>query len=280
MPRLTFLWRSFKGLLTNPNTIFWNVIMIAVWISISFYAFRGDALSSYENIRLYHSIIYSCIYIALLFSAMITILFGTKYIFKALSRIVGYPSYGYLQLTLGLPSILLFLVLSLIYFNEVLAISFFRFGMIVLPVKPLGLILTAILSSLFVHNFSLFLYLMIKDPERHRTFTTQALPSLGVFLGIVIPLYIDIGTLSYFSPFHVIISLNYYFYSNDMPVAGDYMGYLQKRYLEGSNASTNFAYVDPYILVASLILWILLLALINYLLYFLNHGRGVSKPLA
>lgn len=267
-----------KALVTRPNLIFWGVIWIAIWVGIWVYVYGSNiSVSSVDIVRQYQSLTYGSIYAVMISTTATTLTFSLVYSSRAVRYVTKYtklsPSRYQLENTLS--SLVMMIIYSIIYFVMVIGFFYSKYGLAILPQKPLELVVTTLLSSLFMYTFSFLLHLLVIISGAPRLMNQIAgfTPLiLGLLLGYFVPLFTDIREVAVASPFNMIVTLSYYSYSGERLPTGNYIAYLSYRNYPGGSLGSNL--VDPWVAVLTLITWTAGLSLLNLAL--LKKARGIS----
>jgi len=228
------------------------------------FAFGSQIPQVEEAIRTYSATAYGNLLMLSLSSAAITIASSLLYASKSIRYVTKYtrlsPSRFLIENLVS--SLVALLVISGIMFVSVTFIFFAKFGYILIPVDPLGLLFGVFLSTLFIYVFSLFLNLLIIILRAPKSSAFMSFLPLILAFTAYAALWIDFGYATYFSPFNCIISICYYFFSGKSPPTGNFL-------MPGEKMLVNVSYA-----ATSLTLWWVFLMIVD--IYLLKKMRGVG----
>jgi hypothetical protein len=256
-----------KSLLTNPYILFWSILFIEFWVIMYAYIFGNYIPQVEDAVRVYTATAYGNLLMLSLSGAAVTIASSLLYSSRSIRFITKYtklsPS-GFLMENL-LSSIVALLAISVVMFVSVTGVFYVRFGFVMMPLNPLGLVFGVLLSTLFIYALALFLnfaVIMLRAP-RSASFISF-LPLILAFTAYA-ALWVDFGNITYFSPFNCIVSVCYYFFSGQPPPTGNFL------------AQTGQNLVNMTLATGSLLTWSVVLMVLNLVLLRKMRGVGVEE---
>jgi hypothetical protein len=228
----------------------------------------GNYIPQVEDaVRVYTATAYGNLLMLSLSGAAVTIASSLLYSSRSIRFITKYtklsPS-GFLMENL-LSSIVALLAISVVMFVSVTGVFYVRFGFVMMPLNPLGLVFGVLLSTLFIYALALFLnfaVIMLRAP-RSASFISF-LPLILAFTAYA-ALWVDFGNITYFSPFNCIVSVCYYFFSGQPPPTGNFL----------APAGQNL--VNMTLATGSLLTWSVVLMVLNLVLLRKMRGVGVEE---
>jgi hypothetical protein len=261
-----------KSLLTNPYLIFWSILFIEFWVFMWVFVFGGDLLLIDESVRLeavrkYMASAYGNLLILSLSGACVTIGGSILYSSKSIRYVTKYtrlsPSRFLIENLSS--SLVVLLVVCVVMLLSIVALFYSRFAFFILPVNPLGLAGSLLLSTLFIYALSLFLNLLIVTLKAPKS--ANFISFLPLIFGFIAysALWIDFKAAVYVSPFNCITSICYFAASGEIPPAGNFF------------AISGQTMVDVNLALVSLTAWTLVLIVIDVLLLRKMRGVGVEE---
>ena len=259
-----YLRMNLRSLLTNPYILFWSILFIEFWVFMWAYIFGNQIPQIEEAMRTYSATAYGNLLMLSLSGAAVTIASSLLYSSKSIRYVTKYtrlsPSRFLLENLFS--SITALLVISGVMFISVIGAFLAKFGFIILPVDPLGLLFGVFLSTLFIYVLSMFLNLVLIIARASKSSAFISFLPLILAFTAYASLWIDFGYVTYISPFNCIISICYYFLSGQSPPTGNFFTPSEKMLV-------NVGYAG-----ISLTLWWAFLMLID--IFLLKKIRGIS----
>jgi hypothetical protein len=199
--------------------------------------------------------------------AAVTIASSLLYSSKSIRFVTKYtklsPS-GFLMENLT-SSVLALLAISGVMFLSITIVFYARFGLVTMPMNPVGLIFAVLISTLFIYALALFLnfsVIMLRAPKSASFISF--LPLILAFTAYA-ALWVDFGNVTYFSPFNCIVSVCYYFFSGQAPPTGNFL------------AQTGQTLVNMSLATGSLVASSAILMVLNIVLLRKMRGVGVEE---
>lgn len=259
-----YLWMNAKSLLLNPYLIFWSIFFIEFWVIMWTYVFGGQIPRTESAIRDYTALTFGNMLMLSLSGAAISIAASLLHSSRSVRFVTKFTKLSpsrFLAENL-LSSLVVFLVVAVIMFVSVLLAFNAKFGMLLLPKQVFGLSYSIVISVLFMYVLSLFLNLFIVNlkASKSASFITF-LPLMLAFISYS-ALWIDFGNAVYVSPFNLITSLTYFYFSGTVPPTGNFFMPGQK------------TFVDITLAAVSLIAWLVIFVALD--LFLLRKMRGVG----
>jgi hypothetical protein len=252
----------------NPYAWGWGFFFVSFWLIMGAYVFSlemptglpAETYISYTGSWFSMSLVYSFSALAV---GIVESTYHSSFSLRYLTKYSTLDSKRYYLVSI-ISIMVFFSVFSILLGVETSSIYSFRFGVQLVPKKPVELTLASILSALFIYVLSssvAYLILVLKKP-RLIAFSSF-LPLVISYPLLFLQLYVDIGYAVVLSPFNAVNSLLYHYYSEiSVP-----MGPLVK----SGQASVV---IDPLYFWASLISWIVLLSMLNVIL--IGRQKGIS----
>jgi len=258
----------FNQLLRNKAMWGWGFFFISFWIVMGAYIFSKD-MGSNLPVELYLSYTGSWFSICTILSftsisvGLVDFTYSSSFSLRYLTKFSSLnPRRYYLSTLASSTTYSLFYVALLVL--EVFALYSARFSVLLIPKMPLELVASAMLSAVFIYEFSAFLAylaLVLRKPKYIRFM--EYLSLILAYPLIFLQLSSDIGILAIVSPFNAVNGLLYHYYSGlDVP--------------KGAIASwrPGVEALSPASLWASLLAWILVMGILN--IFLIRRQRGVS----
>jgi len=257
-----------KSLLTNPYLIFWSILFIEFWILMWVFVFGNEIPPLEEAVRLYMASAYGNLLILSLSGACVTIGGSILYSSKSIRYVTKYtrlsPSRFLFENLVS--SLVVLLIVCAVMLLSVIALFYSKFALFIVPVNPIGLAGSLLLSTLFIYALSLFLNLLIVTLKAPKS--ANFISFLPLIFGFVSysALWIDFKAAVYVSPFNCITSICYFAASGEIPPAGNFFA--------PPNSQTL---VDVNLALISLIAWTVVLIVVDVLLLRKMRGVGVEE---
>lgn len=259
-----YLGMNARLLLTNPYILFWSILFIEFWVLMWAYVFGNYIPQVEEALRIYVATAYGNLLMLSLSGASVTIASSLLYSSKSIRYVTKYTKLSPSRFLLEnlASSLIALLVISGIMFISVTGVFFARFGLVVMPVDAIGLFFSILLGTLFIYALALFLnFLVILLRAPKSASFISFLPLVLAFTAYA-SLWIDFGSVTYFSPFNCIVSVCYYCFSGQAPPTGNFL----------VQAGQNL--VNVGLATGSLVAWSVILMALN--MVFLRKMRGVG----
>ncbi len=255
-----------KSMLTSSEILFWSIFFVEFWVAMGVLVFAKYTPPIREVQVSMASITYGTLNLLSLSSVAVGIVYSTLYASKSVRYVTKFtrlsPSRYLLENTIG--SLVVLLVVSAVLLASSIAAFSWRFGFTLLPHSMLGVAASTLLGALLSYLLGLLigLALVVLRAPKSASFTSY-LPLILGFISYVV-LWVDFGKATYLIPYNCLVAVCYYFYSGHKPLTGEYI------WQGGAPVSVELA-------AASLIAYILLLAIVNTLLVRRMYGVGVEE---
>ncbi|MGB9756346.1 MAG: hypothetical protein ACPLVJ_00995 [Candidatus Bathyarchaeales archaeon] len=215
---------SLKALLFNPALIFWAILFVEYWVLMWAYVFGANVPAYEEVVKDYTSMAYGSLTIISLSAVATGIADALIHSSKSIKFVTKYTKLSpskFLAENLA-SSLIALLIVSAIMFCSMIGVFWHKFGMLVLPENPLGLLTATFLTAIFLYAFSAFLSLLVVvlRAPKSASFVTF-IPLMLSFLSYS-SLWIDLKIFAYISPFNCISALFYHYFSGKQPVTGGF----------------------------------------------------------
>jgi hypothetical protein len=262
-----YLKMNAKSLLTNPYILFWSILFIEFWVLMYAYIFGNYIPQVEEAVRIYTATAYGNLLMLSLSGAAVTIASSLLYSSRSIRFVTKYtklsPS-GFLVENL-VSSILVLLAISAVMFVSVTGVFYAKFGFVMMPVNPGGLLFGILTSTLFIYALALFLNLSVIILRAPKSASFISFLPLMLAFTAYAALWVDFGNVMYFSPFNCIVSVCYYFFSGQAPPTGNFL-------VPGGQNLVNMS-----LATGSLIAWSVILMALNMVLLRKMRGVGVEE---
>ena len=258
-----------RSYLLNPHVIFWGVFFILFWEVMAVYVFTEGMAKAYMiyGIASFYGqllIIGLGSIAATLIQSMYAASFSIRYVTK-FSKL--HPRKFVLENFLA--SIIFLMIYSAIIWWLLVLLAYIRFGEWYMPKSPLGIIGVTIAIAIFMYLFTLFMtYIIIFLRAPKMSPFISFLPLMLSFVSYA-AFWVDFGWLAYIIPFNIISNTIFYYYTNTKPFTGDIIGNSIKMY-----TGQEPRYADPILSIIALFVWIIVLAMIIYML--IRKSKGIS----
>ena len=168
MPTLYLAYRV-RSLILNPSVIAWSILFVLFWVFMWVYVF-GNELASFKGEVWYESAVKS--YVAVMYSSLGIVSMGSVAVALTGSNAVMASSIRYVTRFTRLTSTRLLikdLSASILVFSTVTAtivassilLSWHRYGVLVVPEKPLPLVMVLLMLGLFFYLLSIVMTRLI-----------------------------------------------------------------------------------------------------------------------
>jgi hypothetical protein len=262
-----YLKMNAKSLLTNPYILFWSILFIEFWVFMYAYIFGNYIPQIEEAVRNYTATSYGNLLMLSLSGAAVTIGSSLLYSSRSIRFVTKYtklsPSSFLFENLVS--SILALLAISAVMFISITGVFYARFGFLMLPVNPIGLIFGVLLSTLFIYALALFLNLAVIVLRAPKSASFISFLPLILAFTAYAALWVDFGNVTYISPFNCIVSVCYYFFSGQAPPTGNFIGQAGQDLVNMSLAT------------GSLVAWSVILLVIDVVLLRKMRGVGVEE---
>lgn len=262
-----YLWMNAKSLLTNPYLIFWSIFFIEFWVILWAYVLVGSIPRTEESVRSYTALIFGNMVMLSFSGAAISIAESLLHSSRSVRFVTKFTKLSptkFLSENL-LSSIIVFLIIAFIMFISVVLAINARFGMFLLPKQIFGFAFSIVLGVLFMYLLSLFLNLFIVSIRAPKSaYFIAFLPLMLGFLSYS-AIWIDFGNAVYASPFNIITSLTYYYFSGIVPPTGNY-------FVAGGQML-----VDVSFAIICMLIWIIVFVALDIFLLRKMRGVGIEE---
>jgi hypothetical protein len=255
-----------RSLLMNPYLIFFSVFFVEFWVIMWAFVFAGNLPPIEVVMRASVASAWGSLGVLSLSAATSSITMSLLYSSRSIRYVTKYTKLSPSRFLLEnlLSSLIVLGTISAIMFFSVLLAFDAKYGVMILPVDPIGLLFSALLGVLFLYALSLFLNLLIVVLKAPRS--ASFISFLPLFLGFLpyVALFLDYGMVAYILPFNCVMSLGYYFYSGTSAPRGDYI------------MPTTATPMNMSLVFISLTIWVVFLLAMDVLLLRKMRGVGVE----
>jgi len=268
-----------KRLITNPYNVGWSILFMLFWVLMGAYVLSSNVPKIVNAEKFYTAAWAGVIELLVLSSSSMTLTIILNYQTGGLPHLLRYSKLTptYYIASLYSSNLIMQIVYSLILIIAVYTTFSNHFGINLYPKNVLLIVITLVISSLFFTSLSIFLNLIILRSTRKMQQLVDFIPLiLGYGFGFTF-IYLNMGSLVYFSPFAAIEALIISSYLNtQIPI--NFATLVTDNYKVYAINSPQFSIP---IALSSIIFWTIFLSLIGIIglrkLYYkpLEEGRIV-----
>jgi len=265
-----YFYYTIIGYLKNPYILFWALGFMSFWAAMAAFVFSKNVpadFADYNFAMVYSQLLVLCVgsvaigIVETMYYSSFSIRFFTKFS-KLNSRRFVFENALSTIIVLIIYSLAL-LVIQSIFFN-------IKFGEFYAPKLVGNFVVGMLLSAMVIYLFSLVLaYIPIAIAKpKIKTFMAY----IPLILGFIVyaAFWVDLKYAVFFIPLNIVSLLTYYAYTGEKPYTGDLIGNMIAEF-QGKPTGTK---VEPTIMYATAIVWIIVLAIVAVVL--IQKARGVS----
>ena len=268
-----YLRLKIKAVTLHPAVITWAIFFVLFWVVMWVYVF-GSSILKYRGEPWYPEVVSA--YVATMFGGLGIISMGSVAVGLTGNIVVSAAAIKYLTRFSRLTprrllledmaaSIASLLIVVLVIIAASILLSWQRYGVLVSPQHPAALAALLVLLGLFFYTLSLSIGYMVLAAGSPKTMRSIAgmLPLVLSFIPYTL-LFTSYGNLAgYLYPPVGLQALNIAAASGKTPHATGIIEWMQKSFVEGEHATP----VNPWLVIASTALWLLVLGLLAAALY-------------
>lgn len=278
-----YLKYKVRAVVLHPAILTWSIGFVLFWVVMWVFVF-GKGILEYkgkpwyaEAVGSYVGLAYGSLGLIALGSVATGLTDGMQHASVSIRYVTKYTRLGPRRFVLEdtLASLVSLVLVALVIILATVSLAWARYGVLVIPERPLWLALDLILAGLMLYELSLLLgYLVVwVGRPKLRGFITM-IPLLLSFISYA-TLFTDLGNaIAYLFPFNSFLALAVYHSTALEPPGSGFLWWITSYYIQPG----SYEAVDIPLLYASLILWILALAALLVLV--VRRARGIPVEAA